>query len=130
RHETRYCEIPAGGASSQDQNVNRASAKLQIESTPPGADVEVDGSFVGSTPSDVQVAEGDHTVVVKKSGFKNWERKLKAARAAACTLAPNWRRLITRRSWSVRRAGAPGSPHKKQKGSTGVLPCLPSSSRS
>jgi hypothetical protein len=66
-------------ASSHDQNVSPASAKLQIESSPPGADIEVDGSFVGNTPSDVQVAEGDHTVVVKKSGFKNWERKLKAS---------------------------------------------------
>jgi len=57
----------------------RMSAKLQIDSTPPGADIEVDGSFVGNTPSDVQVTEGDHTVVVKKSGFKNWERKLKSS---------------------------------------------------
>ncbi len=55
-----------------------ATAKLQIESTPPGADIEVDGSFVGNTPSEVQVAEGDHTIAVKKSGFKGWERKLKA----------------------------------------------------
>jgi PEGA domain len=65
-------------ASSHDQVVSPSSAKLQIDSTPPGADIEVDGSFVGNTPSDVQVGEGDHTVVVKKSGFKNWERKLKS----------------------------------------------------
>ena len=63
-----------------------ASAKLQIESSPPGADIEVDGSFVGSTPSDVQVAEGDHTVVVKKSGFKNWERKLKSSAGSSVSL--------------------------------------------
>ena len=56
-----------------------SSAKLQIDSTPPGADIEVDGSFVGNTPSEVQVAEGDHAVVVKKSGFKSWERKLKSS---------------------------------------------------
>jgi len=56
-----------------------STAQLQIDSTPPGADIEVDGSFVGSTPSDVQVVEGDHTVVVKKSGFKSWERKLKSS---------------------------------------------------
>jgi hypothetical protein len=62
-----------------DQNGGPVSAKLQIESTPPGADIEVDGNFVGSTPSEVQVGEGDHTVVVKKSGFKIWERKLKAS---------------------------------------------------
>jgi PEGA domain-containing protein len=63
-----------------------ATAKLQIESTPPGADIEVDGSFVGNTPSDVQVAEGDHTVVVKKSGFKNWERKLKSSAGSSVHL--------------------------------------------
>ncbi len=66
-------------AGNYDHNVSPASAKLQIDSTPPGADIEVDGSFVGNTPSDVQVAEGDHTVVVKKAGFKNWERKLKSS---------------------------------------------------
>jgi hypothetical protein len=66
-------------ASSHDQNAGSASAKLQIDSTPPGADIEVDGSFVGNTPSDVQVTDGEHVVVVRKSGFKNWERKLKAS---------------------------------------------------
>jgi hypothetical protein len=66
-------------ASNQDQNRSFLSAKLQIDSSPSGADIEVDGSFVGNTPSDVQVAEGDHTVVVKKAGFKDWERKLKSS---------------------------------------------------
>jgi hypothetical protein len=32
---------------------------------------------VGNTPSDVQVTDGEHTVAVKKTGFKDWERKLK-----------------------------------------------------
>ncbi|MGA9707537.1 MAG: PEGA domain-containing protein, partial [Candidatus Sulfotelmatobacter sp.] len=52
----------------------------------PGADIEVDGSFVGNTPSDVQVAEGDHTVTVKKSGFKDWERKLKVTAGSSVHL--------------------------------------------
>jgi len=55
------------------------SAKLQLESNPSGAEIEVDGSFVGNSPSDVQVAEGDHTVTVKKTGFKDWERKMKVS---------------------------------------------------
>jgi hypothetical protein len=54
-----------------------STGKLSITSVPDGADIEVDGSFVGNTPSDVQVADGEHTVTVKKSGFKDWERKLK-----------------------------------------------------
>jgi hypothetical protein len=50
-----------------------------MESDPPGADIEIDNNFVGNTPSDVQVAEGEHTVLVKKTGFKDWERKLKVS---------------------------------------------------
>lgn len=53
------------------------STKLQLESNPSGADIEVDGSFVGNTPSDIQVTEGEHTISVKKKGFKDWQRKLK-----------------------------------------------------
>jgi hypothetical protein len=66
-------------ASNRDQSAPSTSAKLQIDSTPPGADIEVDGNFVGNTPSEVQVTEGDHTVDVKKAGFKNWERKMKTS---------------------------------------------------
>jgi hypothetical protein len=56
-----------------------SSAKLQLDSDPSGADIEVDGTFVGNTPSDLQVSEGDHTVTVKKSGFKDWSRQLKVS---------------------------------------------------
>jgi len=66
-------------AGNHDHDVSLASAKLQIESSPPGADIEVDGSFVGNTPSDVQVEEGEHTVAVKRAGFKNWERIVKSS---------------------------------------------------
>jgi len=62
------------------------SAKLQLASDPPGADIEVDGSFVGNTPSDVQVAAGDHAVVVKKAGFKDWQRTLKVSSGSSVHL--------------------------------------------
>lgn len=62
------------------------SAKIQLESDPTGADIELDGSFVGNTPSDVQVAEGDHTITVKKSGFKDWERKMKVSAGSSIRL--------------------------------------------
>lgn len=54
-----------------------SSVKLQVESSPPGADIEIDGGFVGNTPSDLQIAEGEHTVIVRKAGFKDWQRKVK-----------------------------------------------------
>lgn len=49
---------------------------IAFESTPPGADIEIDGSFVGSTPSTVSVAEGSHDIAVKKKGFADWTKKM------------------------------------------------------
>ena len=71
--------LPGGTqvANSTSITVVSTTAKVQLESTPPGADIQLDGSFVGNTPSDVQVADGEHNFLVKKSGFKDWERKLK-----------------------------------------------------
>ena len=62
------------------------TGKLSVVSIPDGADIEVDGSFVGNTPSDVQVVEGEHTVAVKKAGFKDWERKLKVSGGSSVRL--------------------------------------------
>ena len=43
---------------------------------PDAADIEIDASFVGNTPSTVGVAAGQHQLSVKKSGFKPWEGKI------------------------------------------------------
>ena len=56
--------------------VTAAQAQLQVTSTPDGADIEIDGGFVGDTPSSVGVTPGQHQLSVRKSGFKPWERKL------------------------------------------------------
>ena len=62
------------------------TGKLAVASIPDGADIEVDGSFVGNTPSDVQIADGEHTITVKKTGFKDWERKLKVTGGSSVRL--------------------------------------------
>ena len=51
-------------------------ASLVIDSAPTGADIVIDGAFVGNTPSTVPVAIGDHEIAVQKKGFANWTRKL------------------------------------------------------
>jgi hypothetical protein len=51
-------------------------AQLQVTSTPDAADIEIDGGFVGNTPSTMGVAPGQHQLSVKKTGFKPWERKI------------------------------------------------------
>ena len=53
-----------------------AQASLSIDSTPPGADIEIDGAFVGNTPSTVSVPPGSHQIAVKKKGFADWAKTL------------------------------------------------------
>lgn len=53
-----------------------AQASLAIDSTPPGADIEIDDAFVGNTPSTVPVAPGSHKIAVKKKGFADWTKTL------------------------------------------------------
>ena len=63
-----------------------STGKLTVASTPDGADIEVDGNFVGNTPSDVQVPEGEHSITVKKTGFKDWQRKLRVSAGSSVRL--------------------------------------------
>jgi hypothetical protein len=68
---------PAGNSTPASQSTAiSTSAKLQIDSVPSGADIELDGNFAGNSPSDVQVSEGSHNITIKKAGFKDWERKI------------------------------------------------------
>ncbi len=62
------------------------TGKLSVTSAPDGAEIEVDGSFVGNAPSQLQLAEGDHTVAVRKQGFKDWERHLKVSAGSEVNL--------------------------------------------
>lgn len=52
------------------------NAQLEITSNPSGAEISVDGDFVGDTPSELAIATGVHTITISKHGFKAWERKL------------------------------------------------------
>ena len=63
-----------------------STAKLSITSAPDGADIEVDGNFSGNTPSDLALPEGEHSISVKKSGYKAWERKMKVTAGSSLHL--------------------------------------------
>ena len=68
--------VPAAATTSPNPS---QGTKVTIASVPEGADIEIDGSFVGNTPSTAELASGDHTISVKLSGYKPWERKMKTA---------------------------------------------------
>ncbi len=50
-------------------------AMVTISSDIPGADIEIDGAFIGSTPSTRPITAGNHKIKVS-SGSKVWERVL------------------------------------------------------
>lgn len=56
-----------------------SSAKISVASVPDGADIYVDGSFVGNTPSEIDVPDGEHTISIQKGGFNVWQRKVKVS---------------------------------------------------
>jgi hypothetical protein len=51
-------------------------ATVSFASNPAGADIELGGRFIGSTPSKVDLPTGKHEVVIKKAGHRDWTRKL------------------------------------------------------
>ncbi len=69
-------QSPAVAAGSPASEAAPALTSLNIDSTPAGADIEIDGAFVGNTPSTVSVAPGSHRVTVNKKGFADWGRNL------------------------------------------------------
>jgi hypothetical protein len=61
---------------------------VEIKSTPDGAEITVDDKFMGSTPSTVKLAPGDHKIKLEKSGFKVWERTLTVNAGTTATVNP------------------------------------------
>ena len=49
---------------------------LDFVSTPAGADIFLDGGFVGKTPYSMAIEPGEHTVTLRKKDFGTWQRKL------------------------------------------------------
>jgi hypothetical protein len=80
-------------ASADPPPARSSSAALSVTSIPDGADIELDSTFVGNTPSELQVTDGEHTIAIKKAGFKTWERKLKVSGGSAVHLKAELEKL-------------------------------------
>jgi hypothetical protein len=72
-------ESEPGAESLAASAVNVSAAHVQVTSTPAAADIEIDGAYVGSTPSTIQLQPGKHQVVVKKNGFAIWQRTIQVS---------------------------------------------------
>jgi hypothetical protein len=91
---------PPGGHSGAGGEQSGALMKASLEAThtvastvsfssePNGADIYIDGKFVGQTPATISVQPGSHVVLVKAMGRKNWQRDLEVMRDSQVALRP------------------------------------------
>jgi hypothetical protein len=65
-----------------------AEATVAINSTPEGADITVDGKYVGNTPATLRLGTGDHAVKIEKTGFAVWQRSVSVTAGSNLSLSP------------------------------------------
>jgi hypothetical protein len=78
----------ANGAASTapaQQKAGAGTANVTITSNAPGADIEVDGAYVGSTPSTLPLSSGAHQISVR-SGSAMWQRNLQINAGSSITV--------------------------------------------
>jgi len=58
------------------QAVPTEKVKCNFSSTPSGAEITIDWSYVGNTPSEIGLSAGTHVVAISMPGFAEWKREL------------------------------------------------------
>ena len=53
-----------------------AWAEVQVDSTPPGAAILVDGEVAGTTPDTLEIIQGERQLILRLQGFATWEQAL------------------------------------------------------
>jgi hypothetical protein len=81
---------PASAATvlAKEADSHMPDGSVVIASDPPGAEIYVDGKFVGQTPSTIHLASGPHRVEVKSEGKQAWARDLEVLKDSQLTLHP------------------------------------------
>jgi len=77
---------PAPPAPPAMDPADSATCSVFVKSTPTGADITIDGKFVGSTPSNLKLPAGDHKINVGMSGYTAWERTITVMEGGSVTL--------------------------------------------
>ncbi|HKS81981.1 MAG TPA: PEGA domain-containing protein [Candidatus Acidoferrales bacterium] len=75
-------------APSTDSKEPAGIASVQIATDPPGAEIYIDGKFVGQTPSTIKLPAGTHRIEVKSEGKQIWQRDMEVLRDSLLTLHP------------------------------------------
>ena len=93
-----YPDIGTAAASGRSANqlpANAEMVKVNVSSTPDGADIMVDRKFVGNTPSSLKLTSGPYKIIVKLSGYSDWERELTVMKDSQVAAAAEQILMIT-----------------------------------
>ena len=94
-------DVTKGSEQTQGQQANTAETKassapseagkgtVNVSSNPSGADVSLDGNFVGNCPAALKISPGKHTVTVKMPGYKDWSREITVESGSEVQLTAN-----------------------------------------
>ena len=89
--EVKAAKEKAPGNAGAESKPAESAAKeaVNVSSNPAGADVLVDGEFVGNCPAVLKLGSGKHTVAVKMSGYKDWSREISVQSGSEVQLTAN-----------------------------------------
>ncbi len=62
---------------SRSDDVQSNMAVLDISSEPRDAEIEIDGTFAGTTPRTKRLNPGEYKIKISRNGYKSWEKKIK-----------------------------------------------------
>ena len=75
--DTQTITIPGRQVESEFEfSLSPAWAEISFSSTPPGAEIMVDGQVLGLTPYTAEVLEGEHELTLKLASHKAWQDDL------------------------------------------------------
>lgn len=69
-------EVANRQSSATATTTTESPTELTLSSMPAGADISIDGNFVGNTPSSLNVIAGDHSISIQLAGYQSWDRKI------------------------------------------------------
>ena len=95
-----------GPASQPSNDLRAAIIAVSLNSTPPGAQVTVDGTAMGETPASFQIDPGEHEIQIQKEGFAVWKQKVTAKPGEPIDLNAKLRVPATPKSAATKRTSA------------------------
>jgi hypothetical protein len=70
----------------KNSSASREMVKCTFSSNPGGAEISLDGQYVGSTPSQISLDPGKHELEVSMPGFVSWKRELAVSPGSELTI--------------------------------------------